>query len=282
MQSEIQSQHPELDFQILGVNGLGAESGNESMYEDKTLPLLQDIDDDADGESDVWVNMWDVEWRDVFILNQDNQRIGVVNLSEYNLADTANFQALQNILVATAEDRPLWQNANNPLDVNNDGLVTGVGDVLSCINEINRPQVRDVQFALPLPMPPIQQEFFYDINGDGLVTGVGDVLPVINHINGVPTDAEGEAAEGEASLWQSLLPEAELSSGGLDSTESNAAPADESAKDANPPVLVTPATVDADSQRQPASAEVLDAAAVTPLDDDLLELLALDAGLISG
>jgi hypothetical protein len=71
-----------------------------------------------------------------------------------------------------------WQNPLQPLDVNNNGFVTGL-DALLIINKLNLtgPEV------LPATPPPAPY-FFYDVSGDGRMTAI-DALMVINYLNGV-------------------------------------------------------------------------------------------------
>lgn len=78
----------------------------------------------------------------------------------------------------------------NPLDVNNDNLVTPVADVLPMINELNRRRLIDSSGRLPEERP--SAELFYDVNGDGFLTAAGDVLLAINFLN---QQAESESAE---------------------------------------------------------------------------------------
>ena len=87
-----------------------------------------------------------------------------------------------------------WQNPANRLDVNNDTLVTPVGDVLRLVNALNARTIFDAAGRLPdPPVAPNTPPPFYDVNGDGYLTPALDVLPVINYLNGV-TSGEGEAA----------------------------------------------------------------------------------------
>jgi subtilisin family serine protease len=75
-------------------------------------------------------------------------------------------------------DEPLpWQNPLQPLDVNNNGFVTGL-DALLIINKLNTtgPEI------LPQTPPPTPY-FFYDVTGDGRMTAI-DALTVINFLNG--------------------------------------------------------------------------------------------------
>ncbi len=115
MQNDLDANYPELDIQILGVNGAGYESGNESITSGRDIPWLQDVDDDDDGESDVWIS-WDVAYRDVVIADAENVKVQVFNLTTYNLQIPENYDALLQMLV-DAHQRPC------PADLDDDGTV---------------------------------------------------------------------------------------------------------------------------------------------------------------
>ncbi len=88
-----------------------------------------------------------------------------------------------------------WQNPVTPNDVNNDGVVSPVGDVLPMINETNAPQIVDSASRFPQPNGDVQPTPFADVNGDGTLSPVGDILPVINFLNS-QGDPEGEGTQG--------------------------------------------------------------------------------------
>jgi Ca2+-binding RTX toxin-like protein len=101
MQQEIASESPELSIDILGVNELGHESGNSEVIDGRDLPWLQDIDDDANGSSDVWT-AWDVTFRDVIITDSNNVQVAVYNLTNNDLANTNNYATLKQLLIDVA------------------------------------------------------------------------------------------------------------------------------------------------------------------------------------
>ena len=82
--------------QILGINKIGAESGNGATCDGRDIPWLQDRVDD-----DVW-ELWQVTYRDVLILDADNRLIAVYNLTANNLADAASYDALKMMLQTAA------------------------------------------------------------------------------------------------------------------------------------------------------------------------------------
>lgn len=97
MQGEIDRLDWPVQVNCLGVNRQGAESGNAANCEGRTLPWLQDIP-----EVDAW-GKWSVEWRDVVILNEDNERVAVFNLTTYDLRNPAYYDSLKTLLRQVAE-----------------------------------------------------------------------------------------------------------------------------------------------------------------------------------
>lgn len=83
-------------IRILGINAAGLESGNPTICAGRTLPWLQDI-----SSVNVW-NSWGVTFRDVVILDAQNKRIGVYNLTDHNLKTPANYAELRAMLISAA------------------------------------------------------------------------------------------------------------------------------------------------------------------------------------
>jgi hypothetical protein len=79
---------------ILGVNAVGSEAGNDAICTGRDLPWLQDTADQH-----VW-SQWQVTYRDVIVLDEDNGRIEVYNLTDHDLSDPANYAALLALLLA--------------------------------------------------------------------------------------------------------------------------------------------------------------------------------------
>ena len=77
---------------ILGVNEVGFESGNPGMTDGRTLPWLQDV-----VAQDVWT-LWRAGFRDVVILDHENEFAEVYNLNENSLDLEANREALKALL----------------------------------------------------------------------------------------------------------------------------------------------------------------------------------------
>ncbi len=92
MQAELASEgHDEIN--ILGINGIGLESGNEEMCNGRTLPWLQDVP-----EEDVW-SVWPIEYRDVLVLDGENRPVATYNLTEHSLGDADSFATLKALLI---------------------------------------------------------------------------------------------------------------------------------------------------------------------------------------
>jgi hypothetical protein len=85
-----------IDVQILGINDAGYESGLSAMSDMGDLPLLQDTEDVA-----AW-DLWDVTYRDVYVLTPDNELHGVFNLTGHSLETDANYEALIDLFVGAA------------------------------------------------------------------------------------------------------------------------------------------------------------------------------------
>lgn len=75
--------------QILGVNAIGREAGNEAITAGRILPWLQDSL--AIGAWDLWA----VNYRDVVILDGRNVPVAVFNLTTHDLGVPANFDSLE-------------------------------------------------------------------------------------------------------------------------------------------------------------------------------------------
>ena len=104
LQDELDASQPELGIEIVGINSAGLESSNDVITEGPDLPWLQDVDGTEDGDSDAWA-AWQVQVRDVVIVDATNHRISTYNLTGNDLAETANYNHLKDLLIgaATAE-----------------------------------------------------------------------------------------------------------------------------------------------------------------------------------
>ena len=96
MQSQLDSLKTALPIRILGVNAVGLESGNATICAGRTLPWLQDVT-----AVDAW-SSWGVTFRDVVILDGNNLKVGVYNLTVHDLADSSNYAELKHMLLTAA------------------------------------------------------------------------------------------------------------------------------------------------------------------------------------
>jgi len=98
MQTEIDAQATNRPVHILGINGVGLESGNDGMVMGRMLPWLQPTAD-----LDVWT-LWQVTYRDVYIVGPGNEHLGTFNLTVNDLADPTNYETLMNQLLDAANE----------------------------------------------------------------------------------------------------------------------------------------------------------------------------------
>ena len=96
MQVELDAADTTGSIVILGVNSIGAESGNAAVTNGRSLAWLQDTAAQA-----VWES-WQVAYRDVVILDRANERVGAFNLTEHDLSVPAEFATLKQILLDLA------------------------------------------------------------------------------------------------------------------------------------------------------------------------------------
>ena len=102
IQDELAAEFPDLAVQILGVNEAGFESGNQNIIDEgRTLPWLQDVDLDADENSDHWT-AWNANYRDVIFVDGTNWPVAVFNVTDRDLQVAANYEAFKQLLVDTA------------------------------------------------------------------------------------------------------------------------------------------------------------------------------------
>ena len=159
------------------MNERGLDIGNESVTENRDLPWLQDVDGDGDGRSDVWLNSWDVEYRDVVIVDRDSTVIEAYNLTRHDLADPDNFESLKQKFIESAATTPAspWQQPIEPLDVDSNGIINPL-DALLVINDLGKyPDGRLPDLGGETPSS------YIDTDGDGY-SGPLDALLVINQL----------------------------------------------------------------------------------------------------
>lgn len=88
--------NPSTSIRLLGIDEIGAEAGNDLITDGRDIPWLQDVPDE-----DVRTE-WQATYRDVVILDRDNGRAAVYNLTEHDLSDPANYAALKSLLLSVA------------------------------------------------------------------------------------------------------------------------------------------------------------------------------------
>lgn len=205
MQGELESTYPILNIQIVGLNEVGQDpaGANDLMMAGRTTPWLQDGDSNGNQRSDVWYDKWNVTYRDVIVLNGQNEMADVYNLTSNDLGVAANYATMRDKLIdaAMTEQKP-WQNQRDRFDINDDGFVVP-GDVLIMINDINTNGPRD----LPPPTTASLTAPYWDSNGDNFFAPV-DILQVINFIEGVNAEGEGSnATENDATAVAFAFPQ---------------------------------------------------------------------------
>lgn len=87
-----------LDVTIFGLNQIGHESANATVVAGRDLGWLQEV-----ASEPVWTS-WNVTWRDVYVLDEDNNIVAIYNLTSHNLADPMAFAELKGLFQAEATD----------------------------------------------------------------------------------------------------------------------------------------------------------------------------------
>lgn len=95
MQAEILAANPASRIRILGVNQTGQDPYNDLAVAGNSIPWLQDAADAAWGG-------WAVTWRDVVVLDGENRKVGVFNLTEHDITQPDEYAALLALLKSAA------------------------------------------------------------------------------------------------------------------------------------------------------------------------------------
>ena len=93
MEADLAKKHPELEVALLSIDATGHEVGLPDLAKVGDLPCLQDT-----AKDDVW-GSWGAEWRDVYVVNAENEVTAVYNLTTYSLSDPKNYAALEALLI---------------------------------------------------------------------------------------------------------------------------------------------------------------------------------------
>ena len=96
MRQEIRQSDAARDVRFLGINESGQEAGNPEMYAGRVLPWLQDR-----AGQEVWES-WDVTYRDVVIVDEENRKVAVYNVTVHDLAVPAAYDSLKTLLLGYA------------------------------------------------------------------------------------------------------------------------------------------------------------------------------------
>jgi hypothetical protein len=97
LQAEIDTLGWALDVHFLGVNEIGHGVGNPGIQLVSDLPWLQD-----NAEHNVW-GSWNVNFRDVVILDEQNVPVATFNVTTYSLSVPANYDSLKTLLGTFAQ-----------------------------------------------------------------------------------------------------------------------------------------------------------------------------------
>ncbi len=116
--------------------------------------------------------------------------------------DRGNQSAPATVQVSVLDlDNEPWQNPQDPLDVNSDGVVSPI-DVLFVIDYLNHHDAGTLTVPLtPLDFPPP----FYDVNGDDRASPI-DVLWVIDYLNTEGGEGGGEGGAVSATQFSDVMP----------------------------------------------------------------------------
>jgi len=96
MQADLDAAYLPVSVEIIGVNEAGHESGNDTITDGRDLAWLQETD-----AQNVW-GEWAIEYRDVVIVGADSRPVDVYNLTDNDLGDDANYQALLQLFTEAA------------------------------------------------------------------------------------------------------------------------------------------------------------------------------------
>ena len=96
MQNELLNANPATIIRIAGINQIGAESGADAMCNGRDIPLLQDTTEDH-----AWAQ-WQVRYRDVVILDEENRTVAVFNVTDKPLTVQENYDELKQLLLDAA------------------------------------------------------------------------------------------------------------------------------------------------------------------------------------
>ncbi len=200
MQQEFARHFPSLKIQIVGINEIRQDSGNADMTNGRNLPWLQDVDvNPSNGVSDVWYDSWNVEYRDVIVVDRAGNEVGRYNLTSNSLGVETNYATMRQMFVDSAKNpaKTPWQCPVEPLDVTFDGRVE-LSDALQIINVA---QLRTYPGGKLPDLNGATPSNYFDVTGDMNVT-LQDAIQIINHLALVftPTSALSTTVSSDPAL----------------------------------------------------------------------------------
>ena len=97
MQDDLNADYPQLGIQILSIDKMNVNGAGTASYSvDKDLPMVADNSTD-----DIW-NSWGGSWRDVVILDANNEIYATYNLTTFSLSVSANYDDLKQLFIDAA------------------------------------------------------------------------------------------------------------------------------------------------------------------------------------
>ena len=97
MQDELDSASTTLPVRLVAINEAGHESGVSTFTAGRDLPVLQE--ESGDG---IWAS-FRIAYRDVVVVDEEGVTVGVFNLTDNRLDDSANYDTLKQQLLDTAD-----------------------------------------------------------------------------------------------------------------------------------------------------------------------------------
>ena len=83
--------------QFLAVNASGHEDAMEALADEGSIPILQDEED-----ADLW-GQWQINYRDVVVVDANLKPIARINLTDDSLDDEPVYEALKTLIVDVHE-----------------------------------------------------------------------------------------------------------------------------------------------------------------------------------
>ena len=97
MQEELDLDYPQLNIQILAIDKISAGGvGVSSFSSSLDLPMV--VDNSSDN---IWAN-WGGIWRDIVILDANNEIYDTYNLTQNSLSNATNFATLKQLFIDAA------------------------------------------------------------------------------------------------------------------------------------------------------------------------------------